>query len=66
VRARVPIDQDEVAAFCRRHGVRRLALFGSVLSDDFTPASDVDTLVEFEAVSALTRKRGNLNHRHAD
>jgi len=48
VRARIPIDQDEVAAFCRRHGVRRLALFGSVLRDDFTPASDVDVLVEFE------------------
>jgi len=28
--------------------VRRLALFGSVLRDDFTPASDVDVLVEFE------------------
>ena len=48
VRARIPIDQAEVAAFCRRHAIRRLALFGSVLRDDFTPASDVDVLVEFE------------------
>ena len=31
-----------------RHNVRRLALFGSVLRDDFTPTSDVDVLVEFE------------------
>ena len=34
-------------AFAARHGVRRLALFGSVLRDDFGPASDVDILVEF-------------------
>ena len=34
---------------CRRHHIRRLALFGSVLRDDFTPTSDVDMLVEFEA-----------------
>ena len=34
--------------FCRRHHVRRLSLFGSVLRDDFRPDSDVDVLVEFE------------------
>ena len=34
--------------FCRRHHVRKLALFGSVLRDDFGPDSDVDVLVEFE------------------
>jgi len=38
----------EVAAFCRRHGIARLSLFGSVLRNDFTPESDVDVLVEFE------------------
>ena len=38
-----------LAAFCRRHGIRRLALFGSVLRDDFTPESDIDVLVEFES-----------------
>jgi len=42
------IPTDEIAAFCRRHHVRRLSLFGSVLRDDFTPDSDVDVLVEFE------------------
>ena len=46
--SRLPIDRLAVAAFCRRHHVRRLALFGSVLRDDFTPESDVDVLVEFE------------------
>ncbi|KAA0216434.1 MAG: nucleotidyltransferase [Leptolyngbya sp. PLA3] len=37
----------EIAAFCRRHGVARLALFGSILRDDFGPESDVDVFVEF-------------------
>ena len=46
--SRLPIDPQVVAEFCRRHHVRRLALFGSVLRDDFTPESDVDVLVEFE------------------
>jgi predicted nucleotidyltransferase len=47
-RARIKIPRDRVAEFCRRHRIRRLALFGSVLRDDFQPSSDVDVLVEFE------------------
>jgi hypothetical protein len=39
---------EEIAAFSRRNRIRKLALFGSVLCDDFTPDSDVDVLVEFE------------------
>ena len=46
--ARIDIPKDEVAAFCRRNHIRRMALFGSVLRDDFTPESDVDVLVDFE------------------
>lgn len=46
--ARLRLDPAELAAFCRRHHIRRLALFGSVLGDDFRPESDVDVLVEFE------------------
>lgn len=42
------IPLDEIAAFCRRHHIRQLALFGSVLREDFSPDSDVDILVEFE------------------
>jgi predicted nucleotidyltransferase len=38
-----------LAAFCRANGICRLALFGSVLREDFTEQSDVDCLVEFEA-----------------
>jgi hypothetical protein len=47
-RTRVVVPRQEIEEFCRRHRVRRLALFGSVLRDDFGPESDVDVLVEFE------------------
>lgn len=47
-RARIEIPRDRVAEFCRRHHIRKLALFGSVLREDFQPGSDVDVLVEFE------------------
>ena len=46
--AKIAIDRAAVADFCRRHHICRLALFGSVLRDDFAPTSDVDVLVEFE------------------
>ena len=46
--AHVRVDHDRIAEFCRRHHIRRLALFGSVLRDDFRPDSDVDVLVDFE------------------
>jgi len=44
----VPIDRDKLASFCRRHHIRKLAFYGSVLRDDFGPNSDVDVLVDFE------------------
>jgi predicted nucleotidyltransferase len=44
----IAIPQAELAAFCKRHHIRWLALFGSVLRDDFGPASDIDVLVDFE------------------
>jgi uncharacterized protein len=44
----ISIDRDAVSAFCRRHHIARLALFGSVLRDDFAADSDVDVLVEFQ------------------
>ncbi len=44
----IDISKDRIADFCRRHHICRLALFGSVLRDDFGPESDVDVLVEFE------------------
>jgi hypothetical protein len=45
---RIAVPHEAVAEFCRRHGIRRLAFFGSVTRDDFTPKSDVDVLVEFQ------------------
>jgi len=42
----MPIDHDRIAAFCRKWRVTEFALFGSVLRNDFGPASDVDVLVE--------------------
>jgi predicted nucleotidyltransferase len=46
--AHIIIDCEKISDFCRRHHVRKLALFGSVLREDFGPESDVDVLVEFE------------------
>jgi hypothetical protein len=45
---RLTVDPERISEFCRRHHIRRLALFGSVLRADFGPTSDVDVLVEFE------------------
>lgn len=44
----IDIPRDKIAAFCRENRIRRLALFGSILGEDFRPQSDVDVLVEFE------------------
>jgi len=49
----VDIPLDRIREFCRKHRIRRLALFGSILRDDFTPESDVDVLVEFEPGATL-------------
>jgi predicted nucleotidyltransferase len=44
---RLPIDEETLAEFCRRHGIRKLSLFGSELKGTARPDSDVDLLVEF-------------------
>lgn len=46
--AGIEVDDDVLAGFCRAHGIRRLALFGSALGDSFSPTSDFDLLVEFD------------------
>ena len=45
--ARIAIDQEKLADFCRRWKIVELSLFGSVLRDDFRPDRDVDVLVTF-------------------
>jgi predicted nucleotidyltransferase len=47
-KAKIAVPKEQLAEFCRRHHIRRLSLFGSVLREDFRPDSDVDILVEFE------------------
>ena len=42
------VDAKQINDFCRRNHIRKLAFFGSVLTDKFGPESDVDVLVEFE------------------
>jgi predicted nucleotidyltransferase len=47
-RGGIEFRQTSIAGFCQRHHIVRLALFGSILRDDFRPDSDIDVLVEFE------------------
>ena len=65
---RLDISQEKIEKFCREHHIKKLALFGSVLREDFTDSSDVDILVEFEpghipgfiALAAMERKLSAL------
>ena len=43
----IVIAKDKIQDFCERHHIRRLAIFGSALHEDFGPDSDVDVLVDF-------------------
>lgn len=54
IQARVGISPNEIAAFCKRRQVTELALFGSVLRDDFGPDSDIDVLVKFSPDAKLS------------
>lgn len=45
--SRIVVPKKKISEFCRRNRIKKLALFGSVLRDDFRPNSDVDVLVEF-------------------
>ena len=62
----IQLDLDEIARLCRRHKVRRLAIFGSMLRPDFSPLrSDADFLVEFEPLPAAERMQSYLALREA-
>ncbi|MEW6266292.1 MAG: nucleotidyltransferase family protein [Thermodesulfobacteriota bacterium] len=56
----IAIPNDKVREFCRRHRIRKLSFFGSVLTGNFGPESDVDVLIEFEPghVPGLIRLSG--------
>lgn len=71
---RIPLPQEAIAAFCRKWQIVELALFGSVLRDDFRPDSDVDVMVVFEPdvrwdfdhVLEMTRELEDLFGRKVD
>lgn len=50
----VILSEEKIQNFCRRHRIRKLSLFGSLLRSDFRPDSDVDVLVEFEPEAHVT------------
>lgn len=68
----LPIDR--IADVCRVYHVHELSVFGSVLTDQFGPASDVDFLVVFDpeaeigflALAKMQRELSNLVHRPVD
>jgi uncharacterized protein len=65
LKERLRLSPEVLAELCRRHQIRKLAVFGSALRDDFRPDSDVDILVEFEAGArptyfTLSRIEGDL------
>jgi hypothetical protein len=73
----ITIPYDQIAAFCERHHIRRLSLFGSVLRDDFRSdgddPSDVDVLVEFEeghtpgwAIGSMESELSHILAQHVD
>ncbi len=71
---KIKIPQQELVDFCRRYQVQRLALFGSVLGDNFRPDSDVDVLVSFQpnarigliTFSRMQRELASLFNRPVD
>jgi predicted nucleotidyltransferase len=73
-RSRLALPHNKIVEFCKANRIRRLALFGSVLREDFTDASDVDVLVEFDLgakvglirLSALEMELGSIIGRKVD
>ena len=45
----IKVSQNQIESFCRRRKITEMALFGSVVRDDFRPESDIDVLVTFAA-----------------
>lgn len=69
----VAVDRVRIAAFCKAHHIRKLALFGSVTRADFRHNSDIDVLVEFEpghvpglAFFSIEDELSRLFGRHVD
>ena len=56
----IAIPRDEIADFCLRHHIRKLAFFGSVIRDDFGPDSDMDLLVIEQGVEHVRQESVRL------
>lgn len=72
-KSQIALPGAQIEAFCRKHHIRKLSLFGSVLRSDFGPESDVDVLVEFEpgrvpglAFFAMQQELSNMLGRTVD
>ena len=71
---RIDVDKQLIVDFCARYHIRKLAFFGSVLTDDLRPDSDVDVLVEFEkdrepgliALAGMEQELSSILGRKAD
>lgn len=48
MRLKLSSSLEELAFFCKKHGIKKMAVFGSMLRGDYRPDSDVDVLVEFD------------------
>ena len=48
-KVKINIPKKKITELCKKNHIKKLSLFGSILSDDFTDDSDIDILVEFEA-----------------
>lgn len=70
----IRIPREALTEFCRTNGIKRLAVFGSLLRDDFTPESDIDMLVEFQpgvrvghfTMARLARELAAMLDHHVD
>ena len=58
------LPREQMEAFCVRHNIRKLSLFGSVLTPRFRPSSDIDVLVE--RIEAALEQRARSLGRHGD
>lgn len=74
VKPKIPIPRDKIAEFCQKNFIKTMSLFGSVLTDDFKPTSDVDFLVEFQPehiptlfdIVEMEEELSNIVGHHAD
>ena len=70
----IEVNKDKIAAFCQKHHLTKLAFFGSVLTEEFGPDSDVDVLFEYDQnypltlfeVARMERELGDLLGRRVD